>query len=186
MGPIGTREGFQKSQKIKLGAFWGILDNTAVHPEGGSSAPPLLPKSGTTYLVPKFSYLETLSYKLSEKKVSTKFFFFSPRSRPDKLLDFFSLKSLFRDNDQSLQHTQTPQNHQKNLKKSKKQACQVGHPNLSQSSPNPSRSFSRVVWGCLMPLLAKIKVFDILASSLSGVDGHLCSDTSLITENNRK
>ena len=111
--------------------------------ENGKQILPTKKKLVRKNLVPKFSYLETLSYKLSEKKVSTKKFFFSPRSRPDKLLDFFSLKSLFRDNDQSLQHTQTPQNHQQNPKKSKK----IGMSSrLSQPIPITPKPTQIIFW----------------------------------------
>ena len=45
---------------------------------------------------------ETFSYTLPEKKVSTKNIFFSLRSRPDKIFEFFFLKNVFRDNGHSL------------------------------------------------------------------------------------
>ena len=47
---------------------------------------------------PIFSFC-SLCYKLSQKKVSTKNIFFSPRSRPNKNVGFFFLKHVFRDND---------------------------------------------------------------------------------------
>ena len=51
-----------------------------------------------------YNYLKPFSYKLPEKKMSTKNIFFSPRSRPPKKFRLFSLKNVFRDNGQSLGH----------------------------------------------------------------------------------